>query len=101
MIDVINGDLISLAEAAKILPKRRGKSVHLNTIHRWTRQGIRGVILETIRIGGSVYTTANAVQAFCDRLSQPKRTSGVLMSPDRRRAYELARAQLRAEGFIK
>jgi hypothetical protein len=72
MIDSTTETLISLAEAAKAVPRRRrGRKTHLSTIYRWATIGVRGVVLETLQCGGSRVTSREAMQRFFERLSGP------------------------------
>ena len=41
-----------------------GKRLALQTLHRWRLHGVRGTKLETILIGGSRFTSAEAIQRF-------------------------------------
>lgn len=67
MIDITNEDLIRLNEVPKLLPKRpNGKRIHISAIYRWSQKGIRGIKLATIRIGGTTYTSRQAIQRFGD-----------------------------------
>src|SRR4051794_36589091 len=58
MDEVLAGDALSLAEAARLVPAfRPGKSTHAATIWRWATKGVRlfgGIVvrLETCRCGG-------------------------------------------------
>ena len=55
MIDISHERLLPLAEVPKLnlLPLRRqGKRLHLSTIWRWSRYGLRGCRLETLKVGG-------------------------------------------------
>ena len=58
-------DILSLAEAAAALP---GK-VAVSTVWRWCRVGHHGVILDSLRVGGRIYTSRRALQAFCEARS--------------------------------
>ena len=70
MIDVSSETVISLAEAARRLPARRaGKRPHVSCIYRWTVSGCRGVVLESIQVGGTRCTSLEAMQRFCDALT--------------------------------
>ena len=65
MIDPLADELISLVEAAALFPRRRGGSkVSTSTLWRWYTRGSRGVRLEVARVGGSVYTTRDAIRNF-------------------------------------
>lgn len=61
MIDSTSEHLLSLREAADSLP---GGAIHVTTIHRWCKRGIRGVRLETILRGGIRYTSSEAIDRF-------------------------------------
>lgn len=67
-IDVIddNKDLISLTEAAKMVPVQVGrrKGVSYQTVHRWAHAGLKGVVLPTVTIQGTRKTTEEAVKYF-------------------------------------
>ena len=52
-------ELISFAEAAKLVPPN---GVNLATISRWASQGVRGLQLESCRIGGRKYTSREALK---------------------------------------
>src|SRR5262245_45090642 len=62
MIDISSETLLTLLEAARSLPGR----VHLSTVHRWRLRGVRGIKLETCRVGGKRYTPREALQRFAE-----------------------------------
>ena len=65
MIDVFAEQLVSLTEAAGLLPRRRrGRKPAVQTLYRWASHGVRGVRLETIQIGGTRCTSREALQRF-------------------------------------
>jgi len=57
-------DRLSLAEAAKHY------DVRYETIRRWINIGVDGIKLESIRVGGRVFVTLAAIQAFDAALNQ-------------------------------
>ncbi|HWA98588.1 MAG TPA: DUF1580 domain-containing protein [Pirellulales bacterium] len=59
-------DLITLIEAAKLLPRRNGKKFHVITIKRWIRVGCRGVRLRAWKVGHEWFTTREALADFQD-----------------------------------
>jgi hypothetical protein len=72
MIDITQETLIPLREAPRRLPPRpNGKRMHISACYRWISRGVRGVRLEAIRIGGSTYTSLEALQRFADHLGAP------------------------------
>ena len=73
MIDTTKENLLPLREVPGRLPKRpNGKRLHISGVYRWTERGIKGVILESIRIGGVTFTSLEAIQRFAERLSAPE-----------------------------
>ena len=63
MIDISAETLIPLREAPRRLPPRpNGKRVHISACYRWISRGVRGVHLESIKVGGSTYTSLEALQ---------------------------------------
>lgn len=70
MISIAAETLLPIRDVPSQLPKRSdGKKLHLSAVYRWIRAGIRGVVLETIRLGGCTYTSVEALQRFGERLS--------------------------------
>ena len=53
---------------AREVAARLGRCV--DTIYRWATKGMRGFRLETIRIGGTLCTSHEALQRFFDRLTE-------------------------------
>ena len=71
MHKLITEDTISLREAAAMLPRgRNGRPVHQTTINRWVRRGIRGHRLEAVRVGGSIFTSTQALARFISLISE-------------------------------
>jgi hypothetical protein len=78
----IDEALISLPDAAKALPRRRrGRNAHVSTLFRWTTIGVRGVVLESIQIGGTRCTSREALQRFFEQLSLQHQTGAVAGQP--------------------
>jgi hypothetical protein len=60
-LNLLTEDAISLPQAARELPGKPDPS----TLWRWTTRGVRGIRLETVRIGaGRIYTTRQALSRF-------------------------------------
>jgi hypothetical protein len=77
MIDIMNEKLIRLEDLRDYLPSsRKGKKLGKAICFRWAGRGVRGVVLETIRVGGARLTSVEAIQRFVDAQNQaPGRTS--------------------------
>lgn len=89
MVNTVSETLVSLAEAARFLGK------HVATAYRWSTAGVRGVVLETIQVGGTRCTSREAVQRFCERLTAARtwepRSSGRATIGAERAGEELER----------
>jgi hypothetical protein len=57
---------IPLNEAAKQIPGRP----HLSSLHRWANRGVRGVKLETVRVGNRRFVTQEAIDRFLAELNK-------------------------------
>ncbi len=69
MIDLAAETLIPLRDVPRHLPTRsNGKRIHISACYRWMSRGVKGVVLESLRIGGSTYTSREALQRFAERL---------------------------------
>jgi hypothetical protein len=108
MIDLTNESLISLPEAARLLPAgRRGRPVSLSCILRWVLSGVRlpsgkAVRLEAVRLGGRWLTSREALQRFAEAQTPrlEDNASESTRSPrSRQRASERAAAELEAAGI--
>jgi hypothetical protein len=72
MIDSQSEHVISFAQASDESPRRRrGRKIHVSCFYRWSTIGCRGIVLETIQIGGTRCTSREALQRFFEQLSQP------------------------------
>jgi len=103
MIDVHTEHVISLAEAARSLPRRRaGKRPHVSTLFRWTTTGCRGIVLEHLQVGATRCTSREALQRFCDALTQTAQGKTPPLPPpskSRRRAIRAAERRLARSGI--
>lgn len=95
MINPLDPDILSLADAAKRLPRFNGRRVHVSTIWRWASHGLRGIRLETTRLGGRACTSLTALRRFFDALSDvpdTARHNSAQYSPDEREQDEIERS---------
>lgn len=106
MIDPDSEHIMSLADAAKLPcfpPRRGGKRLHVSCIYRWTVTGCRGVILESVQIGGTRCTSREAVLRFLEQLTQTTGPQRPLVTPrtpaQRSRAITAAEARCEARGY--
>lgn len=88
MIDVGDEQLISMAEAGKLLTKRLRlkKAPHQSSLWRWREKGL----LDGLKVAGKCYTSAEAIERFLTKCCNGKKTSARL-SPARKR--QIAKAK--------
>lgn len=72
---------IRVSAVPAILSKMNGgKRVSRSTVHRWLTAGIQGIRLEGVRVGGTWYTSIEALRRFLTATTQAA-TSGTSDSP--------------------
>lgn len=91
-------DLLTLADATKILPKSNGKRPAVSTLWRWAVKGVSGIRLDTRKVGGRLFTSREALERFTTTLADvgaDARTRNALPKPrnPKRRAREVAEAE--------
>jgi hypothetical protein len=72
--------LISLADAARLFPRRNGKAPHIRTIHRRIHHGWNGVKLRAKRDGHQWFTSQEWIEEFmeaCTRRALPQSQADV------------------------
>jgi len=107
-IEFRNETLLTLAQAAKILPRsRQNKPVSLGCVLRWVLNGVRTpsgevVRLEAIRLGPRWVTSQEAIQRFADRQTPTFRdgpATKIRTPGQRHRASEAAAQELDKAGI--
>jgi len=107
-IDRTTETILSLRDATREVPPLDGKKVHISTLWRWARKGVRGVKLEYIQLGHRVATSREAIDRFFAALvavepepterPRPVHVSKTRTSASRQRAVERAEKRLIAMG---
>lgn len=92
-------DLIPFPEAPSNVPGRPD----ISTLHRWRTKGVRGVRLETVRIGGRRFVSRGSLRSFVLRLTAAvDGTIAPEITPSAGRAADAAERELDAKlGRIK
>ena len=99
-INSLTENLFPLAAATSQLPRRRqGKKAHTATVYRWAQRGLRGVRLETLRVGGTLCTSREALQRFFERLTDTDSPPPSVPSVSRKASIEKADAELARLGI--
>ena len=101
MIDSSSEQLLTLTEAARLCPRRRGgRPTHVSCVYRWTKSGCKGVILDSIQVGGTRCTSRAAMARFFEALTFGTDKGQPVRSPSKRqRAADAAMDTLRSEGI--
>ncbi len=68
-IDATQEELLSLAQAAKVMPPVNGKRPAVSTLWRWCRKGLGGVRLDYVRVGRNIATSREAMSRFFNALA--------------------------------
>jgi len=79
MIDLSREQPVTLAKAPELIPAINAvagmearKPLHPRTIFNWASRGKRGVVLETVQVGGLLVTTREALERFFSRLTSAR-----------------------------
>lgn len=98
-INIAEEKVFPLGEVPDHVPKRRGgKKLNASTAFRWHSNGLRGIKLEVVRVGGTMCTSDEALQRFFDRLTAAD--SPQATSPEIRTSAERAREIWKAEAEL-
>lgn len=112
-VDESTSGFMTLAEAARSLPRLRGKRVHTSTIFRWCKRGVKGVFLKYGKIGRTIVVSPSDLQTFftalaeADSADQPNTTASRKRRPrrttsaTRQREIEAANEVLIKAGILK
>ena len=65
----ITEQLLPLSDAARLVPRRNGRTAHFSSIYRWTTNGCHGVVLESLQCGATRCTSREALGRFFAALS--------------------------------
>lgn len=76
-------ELVPLREAVTLLPKRRGKHLHISVLYRWRSRGIAGKRLWTTKLGAVLYTHPTALREFLSSLEPCLLATPAEHSPER------------------
>lgn len=66
----LDEEMITLTQAACLLPKIDGRKVAVSTLWRWCHGGLRGLTLPYVRVGRKVCTTHRALLEFFTKLAE-------------------------------
>lgn len=94
-IDPDTETIITLGEACRLVPPR---GISTACMARWIVTGVRGAVLETIRIGGRRLTSREALSRFFAAQNAPDSPAPAFTPSQRRRQAETADRLLQEAG---
>lgn len=109
MIDAARDEMVPFKLVARRFPQANGKPRSFKTIMRWILHGAKPnhhggvpIKLEAIRVGGTWFTTEDALREFSRGLTDGAMPPAKIPEPRQPTASHLrAMANLRAKGIIK
>ena len=91
-IDLETETIIPVRDVSKHTPGRP----HVATIYRWAQRQLNP--LETVRVGGRLFSSVEAISRFVDRCTNPESTPAEVAGSQREREISKAEAELKAAG---
>ena len=86
--------LLTISQARQRYPSRPS----LATMHRWMSRGARGVVLESVLVGGRRYTSKEALRRFHEALNASRTKPKACVSKTKERQIERSKSVLDALG---
>jgi hypothetical protein len=99
MINPETETLILPKDVCRMFPGRSGNGISLSTVWRWMLQGRKRQKLDSLIVGGTRYTSKEAVQRFVAGLNGGQRGQSAQQRDDRTREARRVEHELAAEGF--
>ena len=99
MINSETETLILPKDVCRMFPGRSGKGISLSTVWRWMIHGRRRQKLDSLIVGGTRYTSREAVQRFVAGLNGGQSGQPAQQRVDRSREARRVEHELAAEGF--
>lgn len=93
MIDPHTEQIVTLTDAAKLLPNRP----HVSTLWRWRKAGIRNVQLENLMYGGRRVTSLEALNRFFASVTAITDGQPMSVVTPRQRQRQIELAEQRAD----
>lgn len=85
--DLFSETIVYLSPVSQHFPRdRRGLGPSTTTLWRWRTRGIRGVRLESARLGGRVVTSVEAIRRFMRGITESQGDSAAPGAPSAPRA---------------
>lgn len=101
MFDLQKEPLLTLGQAARLVPSRRAKKTSGRTLWRWCVAGKGGVRLEHVRTpGGEYLTSAAAVARFLEAMTADVPIVRLSPRAGKSAGYREAVAELQARGMM-
>lgn len=67
---ILTEDVLTLQDARHVVGEIHGRKPDKTTLYRWCLHGVRGVKLESVRLGNRYLTSRQAITRFIEARSQ-------------------------------
>lgn len=64
--------LIKLSEVPRHIRTKHGPDITRQTVYNWTKLGVKGIKLKSVKVGTYIRTTKGWVDAFLSHLAQQR-----------------------------
>ena len=88
-IDIEREELLTVGKAAQSCPGRP----HVATVWRWILNGLGGVRLESVKVGGRRFTSSQALKRFIAAPSSMDEVPSLKIAPSKQRERAIRRAE--------
>ena len=95
MIDPVSENLIPFQQASRRIPGNPS----VCALHRWRLNGVRGAKLETLLVGGTRFTSEEAIARFIREQNRDEPPTPALTASQRRTQAETANRVLQEAGI--
>jgi hypothetical protein len=102
MTNLLHEHLYAIRDAARQIPTPiSGLKLSYGTLHRWCTKGLRGLKLESVKVGGARFTSAEALARFFQALTAERDPVSDPAPDTSASTLKLRTCQLRTESRIR
>lgn len=89
----IDATLIAISDVPSFLPAKQGRRLHISAVYRWMQKGIKGIKLDYVTIGGTRFTSPEALQKFAEQITKVRDEPVLLRGHSAIRERQIAMAK--------
>ena len=94
-IDIETEEMVPITRSPMHIPGRP----HISTVVRWCTRGVRGLVLESVIVGGRRFTSVEALSRFVAHLSSPGVATSSRVTQQQRAEMEAVERRLDGHGI--